>query len=147
MENKSRKNKLYAGNGSAELGKKIGEFYGQGLGEIALQKFSDGEMAPYFNESVRGAHVFLIQSTMSPADNLMELCLMIDAAKRASAYKAIPVIPYFGYARQDRKDKPRIAIGAKLVANILTAAGADRVITCDLHADQIQGFLTFRWIT
>lgn len=140
MKNKPHDNKLYAGNGSAELGKKIGEFYGQGLGAIELQKFSDGEMAPYFNESVRGANVFLIQSTMAPSDNLMELCLMIDAAKRASAYKAIAVIPYFGYARQDRKDKPRIAIGAKLVANILTAAGADRVMTCDLHAGQIQGF-------
>lgn len=140
VKNKPHDNKLYAGNGSAELGKKIGEFYGQGLGAIELQKFSDGEMAPYFNESVRGANVFLIQSTMAPSDNLMELCLMIDAAKRASAYKAIAVIPYFGYARQDRKDKPRIAIGAKLVANILTAAGADRIMTCDLHAGQIQGF-------
>ncbi|OEK03722.1 ribose-phosphate pyrophosphokinase [Roseivirga sp. 4D4] len=133
-------NKLFAGNGSFDLGKKIGEFYGQGLGAIELQKFSDGEMAPYFNESVRGANVFLIQSTMAPSDNLIELCLMIDAAKRASAYKAIAVIPYFGYARQDRKDKPRIAIGAKMVANILTAAGADRIMTLDLHAGQIQGF-------
>lgn len=133
-------NKLFAGNGSFDLGKKIGEFYGQGLGAIELQKFSDGEMAPYFNESVRGANVFLIQSTMAPSDNLVELCLMIDAAKRASAYKAIAVIPYFGYARQDRKDKPRIAIGAKMVANILTAAGADRIMTLDLHAGQIQGF-------
>jgi ribose-phosphate pyrophosphokinase len=97
-------------------------------------------MAPYYTESVRGNRVFLIQSTLPPADNLFELCLMIDAAKRASAYKAIAVIPYFGYARQDRKDKPRIAIGAKLVANILVAAGADRVMTCDLHAGQIQGF-------
>ncbi len=133
-------NRLFAGNGSFDLGKKIGEFYGQGLGAIELQKFSDGEMAPYFNESVRGANVFLIQSTMAPSDNLLELCLMIDAAKRASAYKAIAVIPYFGYARQDRKDKPRIAIGAKMVANILTAVGADRVMTLDLHAGQIQGF-------
>ncbi len=140
MKNKTPINKLFAGNGSPELGKRIGEFYGQGLGSIELQKFSDGEMAPYFNESVRGANVFLIQSTMSPGDNLIELCLMIDAAKRASAYKAIAVIPYFGYARQDRKDKPRIAIGAKMVANILTAAGADRIMTCDLHAGQIQGF-------
>lgn len=140
MKNKSHINKLFAGKGSFDLGKKIGEFYGQGLGDIELQKFSDGEMAPYFNESVRGANVFLIQSTMAPSDNLLELCLMIDAAKRASAYKAIAVIPYFGYARQDRKDKPRIAIGAKMVANILTAAGADRVMTLDLHAGQIQGF-------
>lgn len=136
----NRDNKIFAGNGSADLGKKIGEFFGQGLGDIKLQKFSDGEMAPYYNESIRGANVFLVQSTMSPGDNLMELCLMIDAAKRASAYKVIAVLPYFGYARQDRKDKPRIAIGAKLVANILTAAGADRIMTCDLHAGQIQGF-------
>lgn len=140
MKNKTHVNKLFAGNGSFDLGKKIGEFYGQGLGAIELQKFSDGEMAPYFNESIRGANVFLIQSTMAPSDNLLELCLMIDAAKRASAYKAIAVLPYFGYARQDRKDKPRIAIGAKMVANILTAVGADRIMTLDLHAGQIQGF-------
>lgn len=133
-------NLLFAGTDTGDLGKKIAEFYGKSLGSIKLQKFSDGEMAPYYTESVRGANVFLIQSTLPPADNLMELCLMIDAAKRASAYKAIAVIPYFGYARQDRKDKPRIAIGAKLIANILTAAGADRVMTCDLHAGQIQGF-------
>ena len=131
---------LFAGSETQELGKKIAEFFGKSLGGITLQKFSDGEMAPYYTDSVRGAHVFLIQSTLPPSDNLMELCLMIDAAKRASAYKAIAVIPYFGYARQDRKDKPRIAIGAKLIANILAAAGADRVMTCDLHAGQIQGF-------
>jgi ribose-phosphate pyrophosphokinase len=140
VKNKSQVNKLFAGNGSFDLGKKIAEFYGQSLGAIELQKFSDGEMAPYYNESIRGANVFLIQSTMAPSDNLVELCLMIDAAKRASAYKAIAVIPYFGYARQDRKDKPRIAIGAKMVANILTAVGADRIMTLDLHAGQIQGF-------
>ena len=140
MKNKSQVNKLFAGNGSFDLGKKIAEFYGQSLGAIELQKFSDGEMAPYYNESIRGANVFLIQSTMAPSDNLVELCLMIDTAKRASAYKAIAVIPYFGYARQDRKDKPRIAIGAKMVANILTAVGADRIMTLDLHAGQIQGF-------
>ncbi len=140
MNKQGHANQLFVGNGSPELGQKIAEFYGQGLGEIKLQKFSDGEMAPYYNESVRGANVFLIQSTMAPSDNLIELCLMIDAAKRASAYKAIAVIPYFGYARQDRKDKPRIAIGAKLMANILTAAGADRIMTLDLHAGQIQGF-------
>ena len=137
---KATHNQLFAGSDTQELGKKIAEFYGKSLGGIQLQKFSDGEMAPYYTESVRGAHVFLIQSTLPPSDNLMELCLMIDAAKRASAYKAIAVIPYFGYARQDRKDKPRIAIGAKLIANILTAAGADRIMTCDLHAGQIQGF-------
>ena len=137
---KSTHNQLFAGSDTQELGKKIAEFYGKSLGGIELQKFSDGEMAPYYTESVRGSNVFLIQSTLPPSDNLMELCLMIDAAKRASAYKAIAVIPYFGYARQDRKDKPRIAIGAKLIANILTAAGADRIMTCDLHAGQIQGF-------
>lgn len=133
-------NQLFAGSESAYLGKMIAEFYGKSLGSIEIQKFSDGEMAPYYTESVRGNRVFLIQSTIPPSDNLFELCLMIDAAKRASAYKAIAVIPYFGYARQDRKDKPRVAIGAKLVANILTAAGADRIMTCDLHAGQIQGF-------
>ncbi|KYG71771.1 ribose-phosphate pyrophosphokinase [Roseivirga ehrenbergii] len=133
-------NQLFAGTESAYLGKMIAEFYGKSLGSIEIQKFSDGEIAPYYTESVRGNRVFLIQSTIPPSDNLFELCLMIDAAKRASAYKAIAVIPYFGYARQDRKDKPRVAIGAKLVANILTAAGADRIMTCDLHAGQIQGF-------
>ena len=133
-------NQLFAGTESAYLGKMIAEFYGKSLGSVELQKFSDGEFSPYYTESVRGNRVFLIQSTIPPSDNLFELCLMIDAAKRASAYKAIAVIPYFGYARQDRKDKPRVAIGAKLVANILTAAGADRIMTCDLHAGQIQGF-------
>lgn len=133
-------NQLFAGTESAYLGKMIAEFYGKSLGSVEIQKFSDGEIAPYYTESVRGNRVFLIQSTIPPSDNLFELCLMIDAAKRASAYKAIAVIPYFGYARQDRKDKPRVAIGAKLVANILTAAGADRIMTCDLHAGQIQGF-------
>ncbi len=131
---------LFAGTESAYLGEKIAEFYGKELGKMEVKKFSDGEIATYYNESVRGATVFMIQSTFPPADNLMELCLMIDAAKRASAYKCVAVLPYFGYARQDRKDKPRVAIGAKLVANILTAAGADRVMTCDLHAGQIQGF-------
>ncbi|MGL6267351.1 MAG: ribose-phosphate pyrophosphokinase, partial [Chitinophagaceae bacterium] len=111
-----------------------------GLGKISIQRFSDGEIQPIFLESIRGDYVFLVQSTFSPSDNLMELLLMIDAAKRASAYKIIAVIPYFGYARQDRKDKPRVAIGSKLVANLLTAAGADRVITMDLHAPQIQGY-------
>ena len=110
------------------------------LGDMQVSQFSDGEFQPLFAESVRGATVYIIQSTIPPADNLMELLLAIDAAKRASADKVIAVIPYFGWARQDRKDRPRVAIGAKLVANILTAAGADRVMTCDLHADQIQGF-------
>ena len=110
------------------------------LGDLQVSQFSDGEFQPLYAESVRGATVFIIQSTFPPADNLMELLLCIDAAKRASADKVIAVIPYFGWARQDRKDRPRVAIGAKLVANLLTAAGADRVMTCDLHADQIQGF-------
>jgi len=110
------------------------------LGELDITQFSDGEFQPIFSESVRGATVYILQSTVPPADNLMELLLCIDAAKRASADKVIAVMPYFGWARQDRKDRPRVAIGAKLVANLLTAAGADRIMTCDLHADQIQGF-------
>ena len=110
------------------------------LGALDVDKFSDGEFQPSYRDSVRGATVFLIQSTFPPADNLMELLLCIDAAKRASADKVIAVMPYFGWARQDRKDRPRVSIGAKLVANLLRAAGCDRVMTCDLHADQIQGF-------
>lgn len=110
------------------------------LGDVTLQRFSDGEMQPNFNESVRGCDVFLIQSTFAPSDNLMELLLMIDAAKRASAHYIIAVIPYFGLARQDRKDKPRVAIGSKMVADILEAVGVRRVMTMDLHAPQIQGF-------
>lgn len=109
-----------------------------------MQKFSDGELSPSFNESVRGCDVFLIQSTFPPADNLLELLLMVDAARRASAKYVTLVVPYFGYARQDRKDKPRVAIAAKLVANLFMAAGADRLMTCDLHAGQIQGFLIFQ---
>ena len=110
------------------------------MGKINIQKFSDGEIGVEYVESIRGQYVFLIQSTFSPTDNLMELLLMIDAAKRASADKVIAVIPYYGYARQDRKDKPRVAIGSKLVANMIVAAGADRIITMDLHAPQIQGY-------
>jgi len=110
------------------------------LGNLEVTPFSDGEFQPIFHDSVRGATLFLVQSTIPPADNLMELMLCADAAKRASADKVIAVIPYFGWARQDRKDRPRVAIGAKLVANILRASGVDRVMTCDLHADQIQGF-------
>src|SRR5688572_10905644 len=132
--------KIFSGTGSQYLAEKIGLRFGEQLGRINIQKFSDGEIAVEFQESIRGQFVFLIQSTFSPTDNLMELLLMIDAAKRASAYKVIAVIPYYGYARQDRKDKPRVAIGSKLVANMLTAAGADRVITMDLHAPQIQGY-------
>ena len=110
------------------------------LGELEVTPFSDGEFQPQYAESVRGASVYILQSTIPPADNLMELLLAIDAAKRASADEVIAVMPYFGWARQDRKDRPRVAIGAKLVANLLRAAGADRVMTCDLHAGQIQGF-------
>ena len=113
------------------------------LGNLEVTPFSDGEFQPAYMESVRGATVFLIQSTFPPAENLMELLLCIDAAKRASADKVIAVIPYYGWARQDRKDRPRVSIGAKLAANLLRAAGADRVMTCDLHADQIQGFFDF----
>lgn len=132
--------KIFSGTGSQYLAEKIANSYGIPLGRINIQKFSDGEIQPVFQESIRGDVVFLVQSTFSPSDNLMELLLMIDAARRASAYKVIAVIPYYGYARQDRKDKPRVAIGSKLIANMLTAAGADRVITMDLHAPQIQGY-------
>jgi ribose-phosphate pyrophosphokinase len=132
--------KIFAGTNSQLLAEKIAKSYGQELGKLTISKFSDGELSPSFDESVRGCNVFLIQSTNPSADNLIELCLMIDAAKRASAYKVCAVIPYFGYARQDRKDRPRVSIAAKLIANILTSAGADRIMTCDLHAGQIQGF-------
>ncbi len=132
--------KLFSGTESMYLAKQIAKEYQQELGKIKVNHFSDGEMQPIINESVRGAFVFFIQSTFPPADNLMELLLMIDAAKRASAGYITAVIPYFGYARQDRKDKPRVPISAKLIANLLQAAGADRVMTMDLHADQIQGF-------
>ena len=132
--------KFFAGTQSAYLAEKIAKAYGNELGKTNVLRFSDGEFQPNYEESVRGCTVFIIQSTFPPAENLLELLLLIDAAKRASAYKVVAVIPYFGYARQDRKDKPRAAIGAKLVANLLSAAGVDRVITMDLHADQLQGF-------
>lgn len=132
--------KIFSGTGSQELAEKIAQRFGATLGKINIQQFSDGECQPIFLESIRGDYVFLVQSTCSPTDNLMQLLLMIDAAKRASAYRVVAVIPYYGYARQDRKDKPRVAIGAKLIATLLEAAGADRVITMDLHAPQIQGF-------
>jgi ribose-phosphate pyrophosphokinase len=132
--------KIFSGNGSQELAQQICKNYGTQLGKVNIQYFSDGEICPIFTESVRGDYVFLVQSTFAPSDNLMELLLMIDAARRASAYKVIAVIPYYGYARQDRKDRPRVAIGSKLVANMLVAAGADRIITMDLHAPQIQGY-------
>jgi ribose-phosphate pyrophosphokinase len=132
--------KIFSGTGSQYLAQKIAKKFGEPLGKVNIQTFSDGEIGVEFQESIRGRFVFLIQSTFAPSNNLMELLLMIDAAKRASAYKVIAVIPYYGYARQDRKDRPRVAIGSKLVANMLTAAGADRVITMDLHAPQIQGY-------
>ena len=132
--------KIFSGTGSHKLTEAICKRYGAQPGKVNIQRFSDGEISPVFLESVRGDYIFLVQSTHSPAENFMELLLMIDAARRASAYKVIAVIPYYGYARQDRKDRPRVAIGSKLVANMLVAAGADRVITMDLHAPQIQGY-------
>ena len=132
--------KIFAGRASKKLGNQIASSFGVPLGNVKVSEFSDGEFQPSFEETVRGQDVFIVQSTMPPAENLMELLLMVDAAKRASARKIIAVVPYFGFARQDRKDKPRVAIGAKLVANMLMAAGVDRLITMDLHADQIQGF-------
>lgn len=131
---------LFSTRTSKVLAKKIAQFYGQELGKINFQEFSDGEFEPVLDESVRGGRVFLIASTFPPADNLLELLLMIDASKRASAKSVTVVLPYYGLARQDRKDQPRAPIGAKLVANLLTAAGATRIMTMDLHADQIQGF-------
>jgi ribose-phosphate pyrophosphokinase len=132
--------KIFSGRNSATLAEKIAQAYGQSLGTVAFTEFSDGEFQPSFEETVRGGRVFLINSTNPPAENLFELLQMCDAAKRASAKHITAVIPYFGYARQDRKDKPRVPIGAKLVANLLSAAGATRIMTMDLHADQIQGF-------
>ena len=132
--------KFFAGNNTKHLAKQIANAFGVELNKSSMVEFSDGEFEPSFDETVRGADVFLIQSTTPPSDNLMELLLMIDAAKRASAANIIAVMPYFGYARQDKKGKPRVPIGAKLVSNLLTAAGVDRIMTIDLHADQIQGF-------
>ncbi|MQY78830.1 MAG: ribose-phosphate diphosphokinase [Bacteroidetes bacterium] len=132
--------KFFSGRSSRYLATKITKSFGVELGKSSVQEFSDGEFQPSFEESVRGCSVFIIQSTFPPTDNTFELLLMIDAAKRASAYNVVAVIPYFGFARQDRKDKPRVSIGAKLVTDLLSAAGVDRVMTMDLHADQIQGF-------
>ena len=132
--------KFFTGRASRYLAEKIVESYGTTLGKCDVLQFSDGEFQPRFDESIRGCTVFIIQSTFPPMDNLMELLMMIDAARRASAYKVIAVMPYFGWARQDRKDRPRVRITAKLVANMLVAAGCDRVMTMDIHADQIQGF-------
>jgi ribose-phosphate pyrophosphokinase len=132
--------KIFSGSGSTVLAKAIAKSMGKELGKSSLSYFSDGEFQPAFEESVRGCDVFIIQSTPPPTDTFFELLLMVDAAKRASAKRIIAVIPYFGFARQDRKDKPRVPIGAKLIANMLSAAGVSRVMTMDLHADQIQGF-------
>jgi ribose-phosphate pyrophosphokinase len=131
---------VFSGTSSKYLAEKICEPLGHPLGKMNITHFADGEFSVSYEESIRGAYVFLVQSTFPNSDNLMELLLMIDAAKRASAKSIIAVIPYFGWARQDRKDKPRVSIGAKLVADLLSVAGIDRLITMDLHADQIQGF-------
>lgn len=132
--------KFLAGSASQELASRIAASYGQELGSLELAKFSDGEFQPRITETVRGKDVFIIQSTFPPTDNLFELLLLVDACKRASARQVTVVIPYFGFARQDRKDNPRVAIGAKLIANLLEASGIDRIMTMDLHSDQIQGF-------
>lgn len=132
--------KIFSGRATKGLANKIADQFGTSLGNVIVTEFSDGEFQPSFEETVRGQDVFLIQSTMPPTENLFELLLMIDAAKRASARSIVAVIPYFGFARQDRKDKPRVAIGSKMVAAMLETAGVDRIMTMDLHADQIQGF-------
>lgn len=132
--------KIFSGQNSREITEEIAQSYGIEMGKSSYTKFSDGEFQPSYEETVRGNYVFIVQSTYMPSDNLFELLLMIDAARRASAYKIVAVMPYFGFARQDRKDRPRVSIGAKLVANLLSAAGVDRIVTMDLHADQIQGF-------
>ena len=132
--------KIFPVSQSIELAQNIADAYGLELGKMNKNIFSDGEFQISFEESIRGRRIFLIGSTMPPTENLMEMLLMLDAAKRASARHITAVIPYFGWARQDRKDKPRVAIGAKLVANLLQTAGATRIMTMDLHADQIQGF-------
>ena len=132
--------KIFTGENSKYIAENIAKSLGLELGKKTFLNFSDGEFATAYDETVRGDHVFIVQSTFPPSDNLMELLMMIDAAKRASAYKVVAVIPYFGWARQDRKDKPRVSIGAKLIADMLSTAGIDRLITMDLHADQIQGF-------
>jgi len=131
---------IFSGRATAYLAEKIAENYGHPLGNVVVTDFSDGEFQPSFEENIRGRDVFIVQSTFAPSDNLMELLMLVDAARRASAKRIVAVIPYFGFARQDRKDKPRVSIAAKLVANLLTAAGVQRIVTIDLHADQIQGF-------
>jgi ribose-phosphate pyrophosphokinase len=136
----ARQVKIFSGTASKYLAEQIADFYGAPLGDVQVARFSDGEFSPSFDESVRGCDVFIIQSTFSPTDNLFELLMLIDAAKRASAHYITAVIPYFGYARSDRKDKPRVSIASKLIADLLQTAGANRVMTMELHAPQIQGF-------
>ena len=136
----ARQVKIFSGTSSRYLAEQIADCYGSPLGEVSVTRFSDGEFSPAFDESVRGCDVFIIQSTFAPTDNLFELLLLVDAAKRASAHYITAVIPYFGFARSDRKDKPRVAIASKLVANLLATAGVTRIMTMDLHAPQIQGF-------
>ncbi len=136
----ARQVKIFSGTTSRYLADQIADCYGSPLGEVSVVRFSDGEFSPSFDESVRGCDVFIIQSTFAPTDNLFELLLLVDAAKRASAHYITAVIPYFGFARSDRKDKPRVAIASKLVANLLATAGVTRIMTMDLHAPQIQGF-------
>jgi ribose-phosphate pyrophosphokinase len=131
---------IFSGRATQYLAEKIAEKYGHPLGNVVVTDFSDGEFQPSFEENIRGRDVFIVQSTFPPADNLLELLMLIDAARRASAKRIVAVIPYFGLARQDRKDKPRVSVASKLVANLLTAAGVQRIVTIDLHADQIQGF-------
>lgn len=131
---------VFSGSSNPELAQKIAERLKTKLGEVIIKRFSDGEIWVKYKENIRGREIFIVQSTNSPSDNLMELLIMLDAAKRASAKRITAVIPYFGYARQDRKDQPRVSITAKLIANVITVAGADRVMTMDLHAAQIQGF-------
>lgn len=132
---------IFSGRASRYLAEQIAESYGTSLGEVIVNTFSDGEFQPSFEETIRGNDVYIVQSTFAPSDNLLELLLMIDAARRASANRIVALIPYFGFARQDRKDKPRVSIGSKLVTNLLVASGVDRIITMDLHSDQIQGFV------
>ena len=132
---------IFSGRASRYLAEKIAQSYGTNLGEVIVNTFGDGEFQPSFEETIRGNDVYIVQSTFAPAENTLELLLMIDAARRASANRIVAMIPYFGFARQDRKDKPRVSIGAKLITNLLVASGVDRIITMDLHSDQIQGFV------
>ena len=132
--------KIFSGSATKYIADKIAKSFGTPLGKVSVQRFADNEFQPCYEETVRGDYIFIVQSTFAPAENLLELLFLVDAARRASAYKIVAVIPYFGFARQDRKDRPRVSIAAKLVSNLLVTAGVNRIITMDLHADQIQGF-------